>query len=425
MDTTMTVYNRSTALLIADSKNEIEKTARKLLRLTPNGNRLNADQATDLAVYALLTGYNPFNNECYYMDKVGPVPGIAGYRVKAMAWLQDTNPTGSVPRLWEEYRPAESGEADFDPDNGDVAWVCILHDSIAQEKWEQRIVTLGTAYRHMGGTFQEVHDAVLRDIGPCPSWTAVGVVHADEHFSGNIWRNNVKVEGEYKPEMWDRNERAKKRAAKGCYRKGFPAVNFSDREFGQEGDIIDGVAKEVREEIKAELEAENTIPREYKPASEILHELGFDSPIEPMPEQPTQPSDNGHKDNPVEVVAVEHKGTGRPLSPETLKRKIATTANQKGTQTASKEQRGLTIAMLEKCFAGEERSEDIRHSVQEYLTGFKSSKDIPDTVILALLDWLKPVKDSGGDYNPDFMAAREAKSVWTAALENAGQQTLI
>jgi len=31
--------------------------------------------------------------------------------------------------------------------------------------------------------------------------------------------------------------------------------------------------------------------------------------------------------------------------------------------------------------------------------------------ILALLDWLKPIKDSGGAYTPDPMAVKEAQSI--------------
>lgn len=271
----LAVLDRKTALLVSNSEAEIKEAARKLMRLTPNGSRLTTDQATDLAVYSFLTGLNPFNNECYYMEKVGPVPGIAGYRSKAIEWLRATNPRYTFsPRTWEEYRPATVEEADFNPDAGDIAWVCILKDSISSEAWDQRVMQLGIAYSKMGATFQEAHDTAVKDAGECPHWTSVGVVKADEHFSGNVWRNNVKIEGEYKPEMWDRNERAKKRAAKGCYRKAFPSVNVPDRE---EGDIIDAEIVELKNDIVEQLKKEEKEQPKQSQA-EIMRELGYDTP---------------------------------------------------------------------------------------------------------------------------------------------------
>ena len=256
--TTNIVLRSDMQMLVADSENEIKQTARKLMRMTSGGSHLNADQAADLAVYSLLTGLNPFNNECYYMDKVGPIPGIAGYRVKTQEWLTATSGSNSPVRVWEEYRPATTQEADFDPDKGDIAWVCILHDSISQERWEQRLIEVGRAYHEMGASFQEAREAAKQDIGPCPSWSAVGVVKAEEHFSKAVWENN-KPTDEYQPEKWDRNERAKKRAAKGCYRKGFPAVSIPDMEYGD--NVIDAVAEDVKSAIVKEITAEASKPK--------------------------------------------------------------------------------------------------------------------------------------------------------------------
>jgi hypothetical protein len=44
--------------------------------------------------------------------------------------------------------------------------------------------------------------------------------------------------------------------------------------------------------------------------------------------------------------------------------------------------------------------------------------------ILAMLDWLKPVKDTGGSYTPDPMAVRELKAVWEAEQIAKGQTVL-
>jgi hypothetical protein len=282
-DQMLAIRNASTALLVAESEHEIKEAARKLMRLTPNGNRLSVDQATDLAVYAFVTGLNPFNNECYYMEKVGPIPGIAGYRVKAQNWLLSTTKWTTAPRIWEEYRPATADEAEFDPNAGDVAWVCILRDSESKEHWETNILHLGIGYHQMGATFQEAHDAAIKDAGPCPSWSAVGVVKASEHFSGNVWKDNKKIEDEYKPEMWDRNERAKKRAAKGCYRKAFPSMVIPNAEYGE---VVDAESVEVKTKIVKELIAEQTT-EEAKPKqtpSQINESLGFGpDPVKPTP----------------------------------------------------------------------------------------------------------------------------------------------
>jgi hypothetical protein len=196
-----------------------------------------------------VTQLNPFNGECYYLDKVGPIPGIAGYRVKAQEWLRSVSNKPGV-RTFEEYRPATTEEPDFVPDAGDIAWVCTLFDTASQEEWEQRIIKLGTAYHQMGATFKEAHEQATKDAGPCPSWTAVGVVKAEEKFSKQKW-DQGKPTDEYQPEKWDRNERAKKRAAKGCYRKAFPAVSIPDMEYGE---VVNAISEDVVEEIKRDMQ---------------------------------------------------------------------------------------------------------------------------------------------------------------------------
>jgi len=263
------VLSNPSSLLIAEGENEIKQIARKLMKMSSGGSHLTAEQATDLAVYSWVTQLNPFNGECYWLDKVGPVPGIAGYRIKAQEWLWATSDQRVPVRVLEEYRPATTQEADFDPDAGDIAWVCTLTDTVSRERWEQRIMKLGLHYKEMGATFKEAHDAALQDAGPCPSWSAVGVVKADEHFSGKKWESGKQTD-EYQPEKWDRNERAKKRAAKGCYRKGFPSMSLPDAEFGE---TIDAVAEDVKEEIKAAIvEPEEQLKRTE---DENLKQLGF------------------------------------------------------------------------------------------------------------------------------------------------------
>ena len=269
--------------MVLDQEEEVKRLTRKLIRLTPGGKRLNQDEAVDLAVYSILTGLNPFNAECYYMPNVGPIPGIAGHRVKTHEWLMAVSGNDPTVRTWEEFRPAEPGEADFDPDAGDIAVVGTLFDSVSKTRWLQQIMETAERYHKMGAEFKEARDAAMEDIGPCPSWSAVGVVKASEHFSGFEWEDyqskkpKLDADGNkiWKPEMWDRYERAKKRAIKGAYRKGFPSVRLPDPEYG---DVIDAVAVEVKQQIIAELEAENSRPRKSEP--QILGELGYEQPTE-------------------------------------------------------------------------------------------------------------------------------------------------
>jgi hypothetical protein len=132
----------------------------------------------------------------------------------------------------------------------------------------------------------------------------------------------------------------------------------------------------------------------------------------------SEPAPNGHKE-PVE------KKTERPYEPAVLKKAIAVKVSNTGNPLASDKQIGLLASMLDKCFAGEEKSSDMRHAVQEYLTGYKSSKDMPGAYVKVLLDWLDPKADDGGDYTPSAMAVKEAQAIRRQSLVDAGQMTLV
>lgn len=124
------------------------------------------------------------------------------------------------------------------------------------------------------------------------------------------------------------------------------------------------------------------------------------------------------------------QNVGRPYTPEQLKERIQLFANKNQRENkinATQPQRGLVAGVLEKCFAGDPDSDRIRHSVMKYLTGYDSvaAKDgMPGIYVNALLDWLNPIKDSGGAYEPDSLAVKEANAVWTQALRDAGQMEM-
>lgn len=114
----------------------------------------------------------------------------------------------------------------------------------------------------------------------------------------------------------------------------------------------------------------------------------------------------------------------RPYSPEVLRERIKGLADdfqKRDKVAANQKQRGLVTGMIDICFAGQPDSDAIRHAITEYLTGCKSSKEIPGVYILALLEWLKPKQDSGQAYYPDPMAVKEAIQLFTQLQKDAGQ----
>jgi recombination protein RecT len=118
-------------------------------------------------------------------------------------------------------------------------------------------------------------------------------------------------------------------------------------------------------------------------------------------------------------------GSVRPYTAETLKTKLAERTTLYPKATVTEKQIGLIAAMIDKAFAGHDDSDLRRHAVQMWLFGAESLKDVtPPLLYAALNDWLKPVKDSGGDYKPDSMAVTEINLVYAQVLKDQGQMPL-
>lgn len=98
----------------------------------------------------------------------------------------------------------------------------------------------------------------------------------------------------------------------------------------------------------------------------------------------------------------------RPYSPDKVREGIIFRANQNG-KPASEKQRQLLVITLNKIFEGDEEK---RRQVQVYLTSKSSAKEMDNGYVQAMLDWLNPTQDSGGDYLPNEMAAREAIAIY-------------
>lgn len=182
-------------------------------------------------------------------------------------------------------------------------------------------------------------------------------------------------------------------------------------------DVFNGSPIYTPEELGAEVDSDgNVVNGSWKDADPepVTTEVS-------QPEQEYLQTVDHTKATPVPVA----KKPERPYSPEVLKKSIDIKVNKLGGMTASDKQIGLLASMLDKCFAGEEKSSDMRHAVQEYLTGYKSSKDMPGAYVKVLLDWLDAKQDSGGDYTPSALAIKEAQAIRTQSLLDAGQMTLL
>jgi hypothetical protein len=320
-----------------------------------------------LAQYSVATDLNPFVGECYFLPSIGPGPGIAGWRKKAEEMLQFEAEKAKIPvaKFWCEYVQNGEGEAHYNPEKGDIAVKAILHDEISRTKWEKRILSHFIELIKSQVEKDEAWKLANELGGPEPTWSAVAVVHGSENFGAT--------------EKYDRYERCCKRAEKLAIRKRFPLIDLPEP-VGFDENYIDAEVKDVPEQLP---------------------------PEQPQIEQP-QPAGNGK---------------ARPYMPEVTKSHLLEAA-QKITKTASDKQRSLLVMLFEKCLAGE-GAELKRHAVQNYLYGAASIKDVPDNLVLASLNtWMKPTQDSGGDYKPDEMAAREVVLVYDAALREQGQMDM-
>ena len=153
---------------------------------------------------------------------------------------------------------------------------------------------------------------------------------------------------------------------------------------------------------------EDDSEREWANDDEL--EASFRDDAQPEPEPTPEPP----------AVTIEH-----PLAPETLRSWLAANVKEIGIYQHTPEQMGLMNGMLTQAFAPDKDAEKIRRSCLRYLWGVKSSKELKGPQVKATLDWLAPVRDSGGAFTPDPVAVKELHSVWTASQIDAGQEKLI
>ena len=122
----------------------------------------------------------------------------------------------------------------------------------------------------------------------------------------------------------------------------------------------------------------------------------------------------------------ETNGHTRPYAPEVLRAGIARKIEKHAAAgtVAGNGKRGIVVVALELVFAGDQATAEDRHwpqacrrRVMAYLTDYEKMSEASDPVVLALYEWLKPFRDSGGQWLPDAVAAQEARAV-LSVLEN-------
>lgn len=405
MSDSLEIYQPASALLKQVTVQEIAKTAGVLMRFAPSGRKLQEHEASALALYSMMTGFNAMNNECYYMPGVGPTAGVAGYRVKAKQYNRIVH--GVDTNFTIDYRPAEIFEADFRPGEGDVAWVCELTDTIAINEWDKNMKSWLHTLIEAGIEADKALAKAEQYAGKRPVWSAVGVVDHREHFTKVAYENNkpqVDEKGNpvYKPEMWDRNERAKKRAEKGALKKRYPDVLIPDlTDLAMEDNNIDTIISNVVQALADK-------PAVDRP--KIMAELGFPTD-EPASKQVVD------ADPEFEIMK-------RPWLPERVKLNVKTWADEyerDQPQPIDKGAKGAFINTMTKTWG----SKANRYAACDWLTGKGSSLEMGDHNLRALKKWYGVTKDKDtGEWIPGEHITKEAGDVLRFVMKEQGQETL-
>lgn len=113
----------------------------------------------------------------------------------------------------------------------------------------------------------------------------------------------------------------------------------------------------------------------------------------------------------------------RPYAPDVLRRGLQAAARRLDGRFPTAGQRGLVAACLQQIFAGD-RADDDRHTLTSWIFGAGSLNDLTGGQQLALYEWLRPVKDSGGHWSASDMPAGEAQLALRQALVASGQLEL-
>ena len=178
------------------------------------------------------------------------------------------------------------------------------------------------------------------------------------------------------------------------------------------------------------------LPEPVDPEEDPIEEGQFTEPTEETTEDESGPRqdmdrsmiEQAEPEETTEVIPEKAK-TGRPYTAEVIQKKVRQLAKgeyKDNLLTVKRAEKvGLMVGMIEECFAGDGDSTAKRHELCWYLTGFGSSKTMPDNYILAMLYWIAAKRDSGNAWHPGEHVAAEAQSILVARLKSLGQGELL
>lgn len=197
----MSNYNDS-SLTVAEAKviedPRIREMYDRLKLMITNGRKLSDAQAAALAQFAAQENLDPFNQECWYIDGVGPAIGIKGLRRKAQENLESEDPKNG--HYFDVKFIDVTSEYLIDEPNLGYAFRAVLRDSRTSSKY----LAMMAEYKAKGLTKEEI----IGVIGNPPTWDGVG-----------FWLKTEKNPN--KDRLYRQDERAKKRAEALAIKKRF------------------------------------------------------------------------------------------------------------------------------------------------------------------------------------------------------------
>lgn len=400
-------------------RNDQVQLTKRVQTMLVNGKKLTPAEVAALVNYSVTCDLNPFIGECYMIPGVGCIPGTAGFRRKGSEQLMtEANLNGTD---WANYHlnyfPATHEEALFDEKAGDIAWKAVLTDTLTESRWLQQILNFAS---EMKKTFPEESRVALMEqayqhVSEKPCWWAVGVVYGAERFSKQIYENN-KPTGKYKPEMWDRNERAKKRAGKGTIKARFPGLNLNPAFFANASkEIIDAEFYD-EPEITTEEPIDTTLLNSYADMMDYPSDEDLDG-NQPEQQQATQQKSSTKPRN---TASASRPGTPAQVKSTILNR----VAEFKKNNTRPNEGQVSSLPQhFELLFAGTGNETDKRKSVSQWLLEKSSTKHFTPYESLAIRKWIG-MHEIDGEWFPNADACKEAVACYDEALRVSGQQEL-
>lgn len=279
--------------LSAANVDELTALANKLMAFPP-GKPLNLKEAAQLAATSYMLGADPYNDELYSTN-IGIQKGIMLYRRKAKEYNMEVH--GSDGGYSIRFVQAKDGEADFNKAAGDVAWIAELVDEVQHKRWEGGYVKFFNMFIEAGANFKEADGRATQLSGPEPIHTGIGVVDHRESFSKEQYVKDGKGRSVmstdesgnpiYKPEMMDRNQRAKKRAEKAALKAAYPSMMTRlDRPNDEEPEDLSRLVGVIVKEVdRLQIEAES---KPAKPFNEkkALEDLGFEQKFDIAEDSP-------------------------------------------------------------------------------------------------------------------------------------------